>query len=260
MDFSVRYVALGDSFTEGVGDEVATRPNGVRGWADRLAEQLGRNNPDTGYANLAIRGRKMDRILSQQIEPAIAMEPTLVTIFAGINDILRPRVDIDAMVARYDEAVRRLRATGAVVVMFTGFDARMSPVFATTRGRTAIYNELIREVAEEHGAVLADFWRFREYDDWRMWGVDRMHMSTPGHTNMAKRVLGILGLPDEIPEPELPTVPQLSKRETLAADAAWARQYVGPWIGRRVRGVSSGDILQPRWPKLTPATALNAVE
>src|SRR6478672_7358197 len=117
-----RYVALGDSFTEGVGDHDPTRPNGVRGWADRVAEVLGRSTDDFGYANLAIRGRKMDAILAEQVEPALALRPDLVTIYAGGNDFLRPRISVDAVVARYGEAVARLTATGATVLLFTGFD------------------------------------------------------------------------------------------------------------------------------------------
>ena len=102
-----RYVALGDSFTEGAGDHDPTRPNGVRGWADRVAEVLGRSTDDFGYANLAIRGRKMDAILAEQVEPALAMRPDLVTIYAGGNDFLRPRISVDAVVARSHRLVRR---------------------------------------------------------------------------------------------------------------------------------------------------------
>ena len=117
-----RYVALGDSFTEGVGDPDPTRPNGLRGWADRVAEVLATQNSDFGYANLAIRGRKLHRIIDEQIEPAVALRPDLVSIYAGANDILRPRVDIDRLAASYDAAIGRLAATGATLVMFTAYD------------------------------------------------------------------------------------------------------------------------------------------
>ena len=74
-----RYVALGDSFTEGVGDNDASLPNGVRGWADRVAEVLA--GDDFTYANLAIRGRQLLPILADQIEPALEMKPDLVSIY-----------------------------------------------------------------------------------------------------------------------------------------------------------------------------------
>lgn len=252
MEFSTRYVALGDSFTEGLGDNDPSRPNQVRGWADRVAQQLSLAHAEesVGYANLAIRGKKMTQILTEQIDVAVAMNPTLVTIYSGINDILRPKVDIDAMMDRYAAGLAKLAATGARILVFTGFDANTSKIFTSIRGRTAIYNELLREIAEKHGAELVDYWRFREYDDWRMWGIDRMHMSTPGHINMANRVLEQLGETVRIPLPDLPPIPVRTTAESLRENAEWTREYVGPWVSRRLRGVSSGDNLSARWPTL----------
>ncbi|HET9420652.1 MAG TPA: SGNH/GDSL hydrolase family protein, partial [Nocardioides sp.] len=100
-----RYVALGDSFTEGVGDPDPARPNGLRGWADRVAEVLATQNAGFGYANLAIRGRKLRPILAEQLAPALDLAPDLVTIHAGANDVLRPRFDLDGLAAAYDEAI-----------------------------------------------------------------------------------------------------------------------------------------------------------
>ena len=254
MEFSARYVALGDSFTEGVGDVDPSRPNGVRGWADRVAEQLAEalpgGEPGLGYANLAIRGRKLGQVMDQQVDAAVELRPTLVSLYAGANDILRPKVDIDALMVRYNEGVARLSATGATVLLFTGFDAGSSKVFGRMRGRTAIYNELVREIADRHGALLVDFWRFDEYEDWRMWATDRIHMSAPGHINMANRVLEVLEHESVLPVPELDPLPVLGPLKVARANAQWAREYVGPWIGRRLRGVSSGDSLSPRWPQL----------
>lgn len=250
MAFSTRFVALGDSFTGGVGDEDRALPNGVRGWADRVAQELARVDPGLGYANLAIRGRKLGQIMTEQIDAAVAMEPTLVTIYAGANDILRPSVDIDSLMRKYDDGVARLRSTGASVVLFTGFDAKSSKVFGTMRGRTAIYNELVRDIADRRGAVIVDFWRFSEYYDWRMWAQDRMHLSTAGHINMAKRVLAALEHESVLQVPAFEPAPELSRGQAVAANARWVREYVGPWVGRRLRGVSSGDSLSPRWPTL----------
>src|SRR6476646_7016932 len=151
-----RYVALGDSFTEGVGDPDPRRPNGLRGWADRVAEVLATRTDDFGYANLAIRGRKLDAILAEQLEPALALEPDLVTIYAGANDILRPKVDLDRLVQMYADALARLGSTGARVLVFTVFDLGFAPVFRHLRGRVATYNELVREAAEDTGAQIVD--------------------------------------------------------------------------------------------------------
>jgi lysophospholipase L1-like esterase len=247
-----RYVALGDSFTEGVGDPDPSRPNGVRGWADRVAEVLADRDPEFRYANLAIRGRKLAQVVDTQVEPAVAMRPDLVTLYAGGNDLMRPKVDIDAIVARYDEAVGKLAATGATVVLWTGFDASGSAVFGKLRGRTATYNELVREVADRHGTLLVDYWRMREYRDWRMWDVDRLHMSSAGHQRMAIAVLDVLGVPHDLRPLPLPDLRVLTAAERRRADLDWARSHAAPWVHRRLTGRSSGDGRTAKRPDLTP--------
>ena len=248
VTFTSRYVALGDSFTEGVGDWDDSRPNGVRGWADRVAEQLILADSSWGYANLAIRGKKLHQVLAEQVDAAIALEPTLVTIYAGGNDILRPKVDIDAIVDAYDAGIAKLCASGAAVLVFTGFDSGKSPVFGATRGRTALYNELVREAADRHGAELVDYWRMKELQDERFWDIDRLHMSPAGHMLTAKKVLEVLRRTDTIDVPELEAAPARTRAERLRHDAQWAREYLGPWVGRRLRGVSSGDNLTAKYP------------
>lgn len=249
-----RFVALGDSFTEGVGDPDASLPNGVRGWADRVAAQLA--GDDLAYANLAIRGRKLHQIIAEQVEPAVQMAPDLVTVYAGANDVLRPRVDIDGMVGAYDAAIGRLAATGAQVVVFTAYDPGGSPVFGALRGRFAIYNELVREVADRHGATIVDFWRLRDYRDDRLWDGDRMHLSAAGHQRMAMAVLDTLGVEHDLEPLPLVERPVLSAADRRAANLEWARTHAGPWVKRRLSGTSSGDGLSPRWPTLAPvATA-----
>lgn len=102
-----RYVALGDSGTEGVGDQ--PHPDGSeRGWADRLAEFLADANPQLLYANLAVRGSLAAQVREQQVAPALALEPDLITVVAGINDVIRPRLDLDASLAHMDEMLRDL--------------------------------------------------------------------------------------------------------------------------------------------------------
>src|SRR3978361_707214 len=90
-----RYVAIGDSFTEGIGDPEPGSPGGFRGWADRVAEVLSAQNPDFAYANLAVRGKLVQQILADQVEPALALAPDLITISAGGNNIIRPGSDPD---------------------------------------------------------------------------------------------------------------------------------------------------------------------
>jgi len=138
-----RYVALGDSFTEGLSDPDPHQPNMYVGWADRLAAHLAENaRADArtfGYANLAVRGRLLVDIAGQQMDRALALEPDLVSIVGGGNDILRPRADIDALAARLEDAVARLRTAGADVLLATPVDPRDAPLVKATRGRAAIF-------------------------------------------------------------------------------------------------------------------------
>lgn len=247
-----RYLALGDSFTEGVGDPDPSRPNGLRGWADRVAEVLATSTPDFGYANLAVRGRKLDRIIAEQIEPAVAMRPDLITIYAGANDILRPRVDLDGLIDRYDAALARLATTGARLLVWTAFDPGGSAIYRPMRGRFALYNELVRAAADAHGATIVDFWRLREYRDWRYWDADRMHMSPVGHQRMAIEVLDVLAVPHRLTMDPAPALPPAARRQRLAGNAVWTRDHLGPWVRRRLTGRSSGDQVSPRRPDLAP--------
>lgn len=244
-----RFVALGDSFTEGLGDPDDARPNGLRGWADRVAEVLSADDPDFGYANFAIRGRKLAGILDEQIEPAIALAPDLITIYAGGNDIIRPAVDLDALWAAYDEALGRLAATGARLLVWTAFDPGDSSTYKMFRGRFAIYNEMVRESADRHGATVVDFWRMREYRDWGLWDPDRMHMGPGGHQRMAAEVLDILEVPHTLMPVTPREMPALSRREALTGHADWIRTSAAPWVHRRLTRRSSGDGVAPRHPE-----------
>ena len=244
------YVALGDSFTEGVGDPDPSRPNGVRGWADRVAEVLGDADDGFGYANLAIRGRKLRQVVDEQVEPALALRPDLVSLYAGGNDILRPAVDIDAMMTPYADAVAGLRGAGCQVLLFTGFDLGQAPVLGRLRGRVAVYNEIVREIADTHDAGIVDFWRMREHRDWRLWDVDRIHMSVLGHRHMAVAVLDVLGVPHDVRLDPLAHRPALTRAEQRRADLVWARTHATPWVQRRLTGRSSGDGISPRYPEL----------
>lgn len=250
----LRYVALGDSFTEGVGDPDPARPNGLRGWADRVAEVLAvqPGADDFGYANLAIRGRKLGPIVAEQVAPAIALAPDLVSIHAGANDVLRPRVDLDALAATYDDAVGRLAATGARVVLFTIFDPGNSGLYAALRGRMAIFNEHVREISDRHGTTLVDMWRMRDGNPAEVFDTDRMHLNAVGHQHIAFAVLDALGIEHEVERLPRHPAPALSRAERLQEHATWTREFLGPWIHRRLTGRSSGDSVEVKRPTLSP--------
>lgn len=249
-----RFVALGDSFTEGVGDDAPGAPNGVRGWADRVAEQLARQHGELGYANLAVRGRLLREVVAEQIEPAVELRPDLVTLYAGGNDLMRPKVDIDALAVDYDEAIGKLAATGAQIILFTGVDGVEDPLFRRMRGRTAIYNEHVRHIAARHHTRIVDLWVMRELRDRRLWSADRIHLNAHGHTTVAAAVLDTLSVPHTVAPADLGPPAFTTRRQRRTETWTWAREHALPWIRRRVRGESSGDAVTAKRPNLTPPT------
>jgi lysophospholipase L1-like esterase len=247
-----RYVAVGDSFTEGIGDPEPLSPGGHRGWADRVAEVLSEQNDDFAYANLAVRGRLLQQILDEQIEPALELRPDLITISAGGNDIIRPNTDPDEVASRLEGGVARLRSRGATVVLFDGPDIGMTPVMRRIRGKVAIYNENLRAIAQRHDCVVADMWALRELQDPRMWAPDRLHFSPVGHTSIARMVLDSLNVKNDL-EPYNPDpLPKVPWRQARAEDMGWAREYLLPWVIRRIRHQSSGDGVTPKRPEANP--------
>ncbi|MFE4543668.1 SGNH/GDSL hydrolase family protein [Arthrobacter sp. NPDC056727] len=243
------FVALGDSFTEGVGDRSSKLPNGVRGWADRVAEKLAKAEPGWHYANLAIRSKRLRHIVDEQLEQALAMEPTLITLYAGGNDILDFGTDMDALLAQYEELVARLAATGATLVLFTGFDVKVSAVLEPLKKRNTLYNRRVRELAAKYGAVLVDYWCFEAFHDRRMWDTDRLHMSKTGHKYLAAQVLDHLGVPHKISLKEWEPPARVTLRDWERRQRRWVNDWVLPLFGRKLRGVTLGDNLSPRWPQ-----------
>jgi lysophospholipase L1-like esterase len=249
MPFS-RYVAIGDSTTEGLEDP-APDGRGHLGFADRLATRLARENPDLLYANLAIRGRKMGQIRAEQLEPALTLRPDLATVVGGLNDILRPRVELDAVCAEFDGMVAALRASGATVVGVTFPDpARIMPAARLVRGRVHAFNEALRTVAARRGMVLVDLGE-RGVVDPRLWSVDRLHANSAGHQRIADSMAEALGLePDGDPWAPLPPAERARLVASVAGEAAWMRRHMAPWVVRRVRGRSSGDGVVAKRPAL----------
>jgi lysophospholipase L1-like esterase len=241
-----RYVALGDSFTEGCGDRSPAHPNGLRGWADRAAEVLAQANPEMRYANLAVRGRTMDEILAEQIQTAVMLEPDIVTIYAGMNDLLVMRTDIDAMMARYADALKTLQQTGAVVLTFTAADLGTVPLFRRLRGRAAIYNELLRTIVDDIGVQLVDFWRFSEFRDPRLWDGDRVHLSPLGHERMAAKVLDTLTVPHNLTSRSAALLASTPPVRSWWQNLRWATAFAAPWVARRLRRVTPGAGVEPK--------------
>jgi lysophospholipase L1-like esterase len=246
-----RYVAMGDSFTEGIGDPEPSSPGGYRGWADRVAEELSRTKPDFAYANLAVRGRLLQQIVDQQVAVCLALKPDLVTLSAGGNDLLRPGGDPDALAEKLDSVVQILAMGGPTVVLFNGPDTGSS-VLGRIRSKVAIYNENLRTVAARHDAVIADMWSLRQLSDPQMWDADRLHFSPLGHHTIAAMVLDSLNVEHTLKPLQPKPLPARTWREARSGDLVWAREYFVPWVLRRLRHQSSGDGILPKRPTPGP--------
>jgi lysophospholipase L1-like esterase len=248
------FVAIGDSFTEGLHDPGPG--GGYLGWADRVAGALAQRQPGFRYANLAIRGKLLGEVIAEQLPRAVEMAPDLVSLAAGGNDILRGS-DVDVLASEFEPAVAKLQAAGCRVLIFTGFDPRTFPVIRLLRGRIAAYNMHLRGIADAYGCDLVDLWSMRALDDVRAWSPDRLHLTSEGHWRVALRTCEVLGVPAtgdwRIPLPPASGGSSRNSARWLAArraDASWAREYAMPWVRRRLSGGSTGDGLLAKRPDL----------
>jgi lysophospholipase L1-like esterase len=250
------FVAVGDSFTEGLEDGPDADDRYV-GWADRVATGLTRVQSSLRYANLAVRGRLLDEVVADQLVAALAQRPDLLSFHAGGNDVLRPGADVDGIVRRYDLAVRRAVADADTVVLFTvlersGGRGRAADQLAARIGR---FNDGVRRSAVSHGAVLVDLGGTSALHDRRLWADDRLHLATDGHRRVAAAVLEALDVPVDHPDPAwwrvpLPPAATPSRLAAATADVRWVTGHLLPWLGRRLRGVSSGDGRTAKRPRL----------
>lgn len=259
-------MATGDSFTEGMQDDL--NPDGrFRGWADRVAAALALHNGGLRYANLAIRGRLLDQVIEQQVPVAAALAPDLVSFHAGANDVLRPRVDLAGLLSRYEATVAGLRAGGAEVLLFTvigrqGWKGRAGEAL---NARFTAFNDTARAAAAAYGCRVADLGSVEALKDQRLWHEDRLHLSPAGHARVAAAVLEALGITDpdllggpagwwREPLPDRPPATWAARGADLAAEVRWVRRYLTPWIVRRLRGVSSGDLITAKQVELVDIT------
>lgn len=238
-----RYVAIGDSLTEGLGD--TPWPGDVpRGWADRLAQHLTEHaGRPIHYANLAVRGQKAAQVRDSQLPAALAADPDLVTITAGMNDLMRVSVDIDAVGQDLDDMAHQLADEGVVTVLVPLPDMTgLLPIGARLKSRVDALNSTLTDVAARRGALLAPLPPRQVFGRPEAWSSDRLHLSPVGHTRFALGMLHTLGLPTPTPWDEpLAAASPLGSVERAVGELRWWAGFAGPWIGRRLTGRSSGD-------------------
>ena len=250
-----RYVAIGDSTSEGLDDPDGH--GGYRGWANRLADRIARQQGALLYANLAVRGRTTRQIREEQLESALAMKPDLSTVVAGTNDALRRHFDAPGFMADLEHMQSALIEQGAIVLTFTLPDLTPIMPFARILGsRVESLNEAIRAACAKSGAILCDLARYPIASDPRLWSDDRLHANSLGHARIADALAFHLGLPDtdmSWAEP-LPPLPPPTGRDLARAEVAWGRRHLLPWIWRHLNGRSSGDGRVAKRPELTPVS------
>lgn len=248
----LRYVALGDSQTEGVGDGDGT--GGLRGWADRLAEHLAAADPALRYANLAVRGKLAWQVRAQQLAPALDLRPDLATVVAGVNDLMRRHFDAQAVAGELEAMFAALTAGGAHVVTLTFPDVgRIAPLTRPLRPRVRALNAAVRAAAARHGVTVVDTEHEPVATDPRLWSPDRLHASPVGHARIAAAVAQALRLPGAGPAWTTP-FPTPAARLTPATEARWAAAFLAPWLARHARGRSSGADRTAKRPQLLPVT------
>jgi lysophospholipase L1-like esterase len=244
-------VAIGDSTVEGLEDP---RPDGTyRGWADHLAGHLAQRHEGLRYANLAIRGRLAREVRAEQLPPALAMQPDVAVVVAGVNDLLRPKVDPVALRADLHHMHKSLRDAGATVLTFTMPDmARVTPLAVALRPRLNLLNAITRESAELHGTTVVDLALHDLASHPALWHDDRLHGNAEGHRRIGLALAEALGCEVEdwrspLPEHRRKPLPRL-----VADEIAWVAGHLAPWAWRHLRGHSSGDERTCKRPELLP--------
>lgn len=245
-----RFVALGDSCTEGLDDLL---PDGrYRGWADRVASVL--DEPGFRYANLGVRGRRLDQMLVEQVPSASALEPDLVVLFGGGNDVMSG-ASAAQIERRVDAMVRAVTSFAPTVAVFTLSDVSQRMPFGwRMRPRIEALNDAVRVAAVRYGAVLVDVADDECVRDSRFFGPDRLHLSSLGHRRLAGHLLSALDIPFD------PS--WMAPLEGSAAPSSmwdhwrWLRDQVLPVAYSRSRnkliGRQPGDGFRAKRPQLLP--------
>lgn len=247
-----RYVAIGDSSTEGLDDPDGK--GGYRGWADRLAGHIAAAQGSVLYANLGVRGRHTRQVLEEQLDLALSMRPDVATVFAGSNDAVSRGFDADAVGRDIEHMQRRLIEAGATVVTFTLPDLTgVIPLGRFAAPRVLRFNDALRRASAATGATLVDFAAYPMSSDPRIWSEDGFHANSLGHERIAAALahaLAVPGVDDSWASPFPPARPGNRFRGWMS-DSAWLFGHFLPWLFRHARGRSSGDGRGPKRPDLT---------
>jgi lysophospholipase L1-like esterase len=189
------YVAIGDSFTEGIGD--AVEGFAKHSAADRLAAALRQTNPDLRYTNLAQRGLLLNEIREQQLETALGLKPDLVSIVAGANDIMTGRFSATHWEEEFRTLYEAFTDAGTMVIAaslpeFPILRTLPGPLQARVKGNFARGNGIIERLATQYQVVLVDAWAISQRSEPDDWSEDGVHLNARGYFKFAQETLAIL--------------------------------------------------------------------
>lgn len=230
-----RLVALGDSTVEGLEDPGPD--GGYRGWADRFAERLAVEHPGLQYANLAVRGQTSAEVRRTQLDRALALEPDLALLVAGVNDLLRPRLDRLALHDSLHAMFAALRERDTRVLTFTMPDmARVAPLAFALRPRIEFLNEVVREAGPAYGVTVVDLAALPAASHPALWHDDRLHANPEGHRRIAAALGEAVGLDVDDWRSDPPETVPGGLLRIAVREAGWTATHLLPWLWGRVRG------------------------
>ncbi|MFE3329658.1 SGNH/GDSL hydrolase family protein [Streptomyces sp. NPDC059176] len=230
----LRYAALGDSLTEGVGDRVA---GAWRGWAALLSAGIGDPARPAEFRNFAASGALTRDVDEQQVPPAVAFHPDLASVVVGVNDTLRCTFDIHDLAVRLDSVCSALAGCGARLLTACLPDPGAllglpAPLARPLARRQRAVNVVVHALSERYGAVhlhMADpVWT----GDRTMWSADRLHPGERGHRLIAARFHALLSAEGIASGPVPGAEPQQPAPGPIAK-AMWLATAGTGWVARR---------------------------
>ncbi|MCP5045164.1 MAG: SGNH/GDSL hydrolase family protein [bacterium] len=243
-----RYVAIGDSQTEGLHDY--HRDGQPRGWADRFAEHLSASHPELLYANLAVRGKRTGEVRHEQLGVALSLSPDLATVVSGVNDVVRPSADVDGVASDIEAMYAELAGSGCLVMGCT-FPLPRTGLTRKVAPRLQALNSAIRAAARRQDVLLVELEEVEQASDLRLWSADRIHLNPDGHERLAAAFDATFrGNADEKWMEPLPPAPAATSARQAASEAMWIARFLVPKMIRMLCGRSSGDGQTAKRPRL----------
>ena len=194
-------VALGDSLTEGEGDQSSEGG----GYPARLARALNEVRPGSQIINLGKSGWTSAQLLEGQLPTALEANPHLALVWIGSNDLWQSNgpeqeaAELALYTSNIDATLRALTEAGARVFIALLDDQSQRPYTASPNGAGldpegvaymsrlgGAFNEAIRAKAAEYGATTVDFYNTTLFTDPATLAEDGVHPNTQGYDRIAQ--------------------------------------------------------------------------